>query len=1460
MSREVDERVVSMQFDNKQFEANVATTMSTLDKLENKLNFKGASKALDELNTSANKVDLSHMGNAVESIEVKFSAMSVAAIAAIDRIVNRAFDAGEKLIKSLSIDQITAGWTKYADKTTAVQTILAATGESMEYVNEQLNKMNWFTDETSFNFTDMTNNVGKFTSAGVDLDKAVLAMQGIAAEAALSGQNAQSASRAMYNFSQALGTGSVKVQDWMSIENANMATKEFKETIIETAKELGRVSEAGEILAITSDQYSGDEFVNFSNFRSTLAAGWFDSDVLIKSLEKYGGFATKLQEITDATGTTATEMLRYVREYESGTTDIGKISRITGVSVEELSGYMETLTSKEYELGRKAFQAAQEAKTFQEAIDATKDAVSTGWMNTFEKIFGNYEEAKVVWTKLAEDFYDIFASGGENRNALLDEWNEIYGGRTILIEGLSGAMDRLVDIIGLVKDAFAAVFPPVTARNLANITYEFRRFVESFNVFEKDGETLTETGRKMQNILRGFFSIFDILKTAITSLWDAIKPLRNGLGDLFDILTDGLSNAGEWLYAFSQSLKESEGLTTIINGISNALQKVVDIPKNVFSGFENVFDIFGKKDFSGTKDLLGGFNSIITSLSTKLEPLKNLLSSAKDAIVDFFKNLDLFKNLSFEKLVKNGVLATLGLELAKLIKSLTGVTNGAGGFLKGMKSMFGALVDTIGDFSSKVKMDEVKSIAVSIGILSVSLLILSSIEPEKMLSSVSAITMLFTELMAALKISEGFKSSGPKKMQSTMLALSVSLLLMASALKIISSIPIDSFQNAIIGITVLIMELVAAESILSNQKGKNKASGFVSLAFALLVLSGALKVIGSMSLADIGKGLLGIGVSLGLFLGFIKLLPDKKSIVGIGAGMILLSTAILILSGALVVFGSMSLEAIGKGLLAMGGSLLIIAGAVKLLPKDLLLIGAGLAIVASSIVILSAGLAILGSMPIENVGKSLLMLGGSLLEIVLASNMMKGAIGGAAAITIVALALALLVPQLLLLGTMKAGNIAAALITLGGALAIVVAAGVAANAAVPGLLALGGAVALLGAGVLAAGAGLALLATALSTFAVTGPAGISILILAIQSLIATIPEFIKALGEGFIMFMDVLTTSLGSIITFLSSAVSAVLTALIQNIPLFVEFLDLLVNTVLAKLIEWTPTIVQAAFTMLLSFLGGMRDNIQEVVETAIDIVINFIEGIASKIDDIIDAGFDLLEAFIEGIEHGINDRMPDLIQDFIGLGGELIAGIAKGLLGGVGKALSAIGNVCASILNKAKSIFDSHSPSKEFEKIGRWNDEGLAQGLLKYSRYAENAASNVGENTMDSLRDSLSNITEAIDSDIDFSPTITPVLDLSEIQNGAKSINGIIDTNAQLSFGASANLNAISAGFNRLQMQPITPPQNVTNNYGQIITYDQLATAVKEALNGAGVFMDGVRVGNLMTVQQRRVAMQKGT
>ena len=310
---------------------------------------------------------------------------------------------------------------------------------------------------------------------------------------------------------------------------------------------------------------------------------------------------------------------------------------------------------------------------------------------------------------------------------------------------------------------------------------------------------------------------------------------------------------------------------------------------------------------------------------------------------------------------------------------------------------------------------------------------------------------------------------------------------------------------------------------------------------------------------------------------------------------------------------------------------------------------------------------------------------------------------------------------------------------------------------------------------------------------------------------------------------------------------------------MFVEFLDLLVNTVLTKLIEWTPTIVKAAFTMLLSFLGGIRDHIKEVVETAIDVVINFLEGIASKIDDIINAGLDVVEAFIKGIRNALKDRLPGLIADFIGIGGDLIGGVVKGIKDGVTNVLSAVASVATKAVQKMKDVLGIASPSKEFAEIGRFSDLGLANGILKYSNYAENAASNVGENTMDSLRKSFSDISDAIDSDIDFSPTITPVLDLSEIQNGAKSINSIIDTNAELSFGASANLRAISYGFDHLQTQPITPPQSITNNYGQAITAEQLATAVKEALNGAGVFMDGVRVGNLVTIQQRRASMAMG-
>lgn len=429
-SNVVDSKVVELQFNNQNFESNAKTSLSTLERLKAALNFSKDTKGFDEVTKSAKNFDVRNITSGVESL--RFSLSNIAKISAF-RIISdqasQAFDAVKRLGGELSelngYKGIMAGFDKYSSKTEAVQTIMAATakdfsdtGEQMAVVNEQLDKLNWFTDETSYSFLDMVSNIGKFTSNNIALDKSVTAMEGISTWAAVSGAKVDEAGRAMYNLSQAIATGAVKLMDWKSIENANMATAEFKQTAIDTAVEIGTLTKAGEGLYKTT---KGTE-VSIQSFNQTLSEGWFTSDVLMDTLNKYGEFTDKLHGVMEQVDVdTTSKMLEYVDQFKKGTIDIDAAATDAGVSVEKMKSLLTELSDPAMEFGMKAFKAAQEAKTFEEAIDATKDAVSTGWMNTWEIIFGDYEHAKGLWTNVANDLWDIFASGGEARNDFLRE-------------------------------------------------------------------------------------------------------------------------------------------------------------------------------------------------------------------------------------------------------------------------------------------------------------------------------------------------------------------------------------------------------------------------------------------------------------------------------------------------------------------------------------------------------------------------------------------------------------------------------------------------------------------------------------------------------------------------------------------------------------------------------------------------------------------------------------------------------------------------------------------------------------------------------------------------------------------------------------------------------------------------------------------------------------------------------
>lgn len=516
----IDNTVVSMKFDNRDFERNVHQSLGTIDKLKKSLDFKGAADSMEELSDTVEKTDLSPLLKGLSKATDGFSALEVMGITALSRITDKAMDVGEKLVKSLTIDQLSAGWSKYEQKINAVQTIMAATastwdatakrlnfaGTQMEFVNEQLDKLNWFSDETSYSFTDMTSNIGKFTSAGVDLDKAVTAMEGISVWAAKSGVNAQNATRAYYNLAQAMSVGAVKQIDWRSIENVNMATIEFKQTAIDTAVKMGTLKKASNGVFKT---LKGGE-VTVTNFSDRLKDQWLSADVLTATLEEYGKAAVRLSEISDEYDITATQFLNGIEDWQEGNRDITGIANELGISVEELLPLFEELSSEEYKLSLSAFKAAQEAKTFTEVIEATKDAVSTQWMNTWELIFGNYEEAKALWSEMAEKFFEIFAGGGELRNNMLkkllsDNWDALIqriNDAGIATDEFEKKLEENMRNGGVPVDdllntwgSLAEVF-----RNWPGLSHYVREtLLEMITPLDENGKAVAETTKKLED-------------------------------------------------------------------------------------------------------------------------------------------------------------------------------------------------------------------------------------------------------------------------------------------------------------------------------------------------------------------------------------------------------------------------------------------------------------------------------------------------------------------------------------------------------------------------------------------------------------------------------------------------------------------------------------------------------------------------------------------------------------------------------------------------------------------------------------------------------------------------------------------------------------------------------------------------------------------------------------------------
>lgn len=695
MSQEVDERVVEMRFDNAQFEKNVHQTMQSLEKLNDSLQLDGAEKGFEKISDASAKVDFDEMQGALDNLSGKFSAVEVMGVAALSHITRQAVDTGEKLVKSLSLDQVTSGWNKYAQKTASVQTIMNATGKSIAKVNGYLEKLMWFSDETSYSFTDMTQSLGQLTASGGDIEKVIPMIMGMANATAYAGKGASEFSRVIYNLNQSYSQGYLSLMDWKSVELAGVATAELKKQIIETGVALGKIKE-------------GD--VTVGTFSSTLSKKWADKEVMETAFGKFAEFSEAVKKMVDANP-----------------------GMLASQAIDALADQYDEVTVK-------AFKAAQEAKSFSEAVDATKDAVSSGWMETFDILFGNYEEAKGFWSDLAEEFWNMFAGGAAGRNNWLKSAFDSGLDQLLGTEGFGEAGDNYTNLLqkalvnqGLLSEegieeagSFQKALEEsgVTAQQLYEVLGEAaehyhqraamsdkeldklgfdRDKVDALaNAYDSMAEQIQNGSVNLDDLagnmnqLSGREHFFNGILNVLEGINSVLSPIRDGFGDVF--MTDGSP-----LYNFLKGFDELTGKMALSEETAEKVQKV-------FTGVFRVLSI----GLKGVKTVGKTAFMILGKLLDLLSPMGDLLLNIGSRIGNLLtwvdESLGQAESLSDVLGILVGAVAALVSPIADVVKGVKTLVRG--GNMEEAKKQFGAfgtVVDAVGSVLDKFKIDSVSA-------------------------------------------------------------------------------------------------------------------------------------------------------------------------------------------------------------------------------------------------------------------------------------------------------------------------------------------------------------------------------------------------------------------------------------------------------------------------------------------------------------------------------------------------------------------------------------------------------------------------------------------------------------------------------------------------------------------------------------------------------------------------------
>ena len=1040
MSREIDEKIVSMQFNNKDFEKNVGVTLSTLDKLKSKLNFKESLKGFEQLDKEAKKVDFSKLQSGVETVKLKLSAMEIIGVTALTNIANSAINTGKQLVSALTIDPIRTGLDEYETQINAIQTILANTeskGANLTQVNTALDELNTYADKTIYNFTEMTRNIGTFTAAGVDLDKSVSSIKGIANLAAVSGSTSQQASVAMYQLSQALAAGTVKLQDWNSVVNAGMGGQIFQDALKRTATHMGKDVDA--------------LIKKYGSFRESLSQGnWLTTEVLTETLTQLSGAYSKADLIAQG---------------------------YTDKQAEEISKLAET-----------AVNAATKVKTVTQLWDTLKEAAQSGWTQSWETIIGDFEESKDLLTSISDSAGAIIQESADKRNKFLlnlstgykqfvnegisdtEKFDETFkqvaknhgvaiddmvdktgsfekacqqgwvtgdmlketvskmaesyasmsaeqrknagvtsetidnvnklnsslqegslsaddfakkfnrlSGRQNVIAGLTSAVGTLGKYISSIKGAWKDVFPDMKGETLYQYTVQFKTFCESLKPTEERLNNLKRT-------FEGLFSILDIFKKGLEIVSKTVFNFVNsdGASSLIDLLLSCAASIGDFFTSLDKGFETTgvtESLGKIVTGISNLLVGVTGSLHN----FSDALSVVGGYVSKFVGSIWNGFGKVFGWITDNIST-KDVFAGLFGAGV--FQGIKTFSGL-LDKIEESvGKISGIVDEVKGVLHDKLNFKETSSDFSSGLAEIHDALLA----FTSGIKTVTLVSIAASIGILTASLKTISKIKMVDVGKGLTAMGVMFFMLDKSFKsiskIVSGSNLRGIVKSGATLILISQSIKVLSKALTIIAKIDGIRLTKSLVTLPIALKILITSMKSMDGAKvSPSSMLAITVISKACGTLAKALQEFAKLSWDKIIRGLAGMGGALAE-LSIITKLTDKYLGKSSALSSVSLNIAVKSLTGmadGLSAFGKMNWKTITRGLAGMGGALTeisIITGiAGKLAKTDSIKSSTALVIAVQSLSKIAEFMKQVSVLSWEDIAKGLSAMGGALTEL-----------------------------------------------------------------------------------------------------------------------------------------------------------------------------------------------------------------------------------------------------------------------------------------------------------------------------------------------------------------------------------------------------------------------------------------------------------------------------------------------